>query len=217
MLIKPTTIPERPTLDYERDLWTHGYSRIAGVDEVGRGPLAGPVVAAAVVLTPADADRWSGVFTDSKQMTALQRETAFDALMTAGVPSALGSCGPEEIDAIGIAAATKLAMVRAIEGLEPGADHLLIDALRLETVALPQTSLIKGDAISLSIAAASVIAKVTRDRLMSGVFEERFPGYGFASHKGYGTAVHMEALRRNGPCEIHRNSFRPVREARLRS
>lgn len=217
MLIKPTSIPKRPTLDYERDLWTHGYSRIAGVDEVGRGPLAGPVVAAAVVLTPADEHRWSGVFTDSKQMTALQRETAFDALMTAGVASALGSCGPDEIDAIGIAAATKLAMVRAIEGLEPGADHLLIDALRLETVALPQTSLIKGDAISLSIAAASVIAKVTRDRLMSGVFEERFPGYGFASHKGYGTAVHMEALRQNGPCEIHRNSFRPVREARLRS
>ena len=217
MLIRPETIPHRPTLHYERVLWARGFARIAGVDEVGRGPLAGPVVAAAVVLGQADAERWSGVFTDSKQMTALQRETAFDALMSAGVASALGSCGSDEIDAIGIASATKLAMARAIEGLEPGPDHLLIDALRLGSVALPQTSIIKGDAISLSIAAASVIAKVTRDRLMAGVFEEQFPGYGFASHKGYGTALHMEALRKNGPCEIHRSSFRPVREAILRT
>jgi ribonuclease HII len=217
MLIKPETIPDRPMLHYERGLWEQGFTRIAGIDEVGRGPLAGPVVAAAVVLDLTDAERWSGVFTDSKQMTASQRESAFEALTNAGVPNALGSCGSDEIDAIGIAAATRLAMARAIEALEPGPDHLLIDALRLGSVALPQTSLIKGDAISLSIAAASVIAKVTRDRLMAGVFEEQFPGYGFASHKGYGTAVHMEALRRNGPCEIHRSSFRPVREAILRS
>lgn len=216
MLIRPETVPPRPTLHYERGLWEQGFSRVAGIDEVGRGPLAGPVVAAAVVLGPADADRWAGVFTDSKQMTESQREAAFKRLIGAGVSNAVGSCGSDEIDAIGIAAATKLAMLRAIEGLEPGPDHLLIDALRLDAIALPQTSLIKGDAISLSIAAASVIAKVTRDRLMAGVFEERFPGYGFASHKGYGTAVHMEALRQIGPCEIHRSSFRPVREAMLR-
>ena len=217
MLIKPDTIPPRPTLQYERGLWEQGFTRIAGIDEVGRGPLAGPVVAAAVVLDRADADRWSGVFTDSKQMTPTQREMAFESLTDAGVMHALGSCTSTEIDAIGIAPATRLAMMRAIEGLDPGPDHLLIDALRLDSVHIPQTSLIKGDAISLSIAAASVISKVTRDRLMAGVFEERFPGYGFASHKGYGTAVHMEALQRNGPCEIHRSSFRPVREAMLKS
>lgn len=216
MLIRPETIPSKPTLEYERSIWEQGFTRIAGVDEVGRGPLAGPVVSGAVVLGQADADRWAGRFTDSKQMTEAQREVAFEELVAAGVPNAVGACSSAEIDAIGIAAATRLAMVRAIEGLEPEPDHLMIDAVRLDSVALPQTSLIKGDAISLSIAAASVVAKVTRDRLMADVFEERFPGYGFASHKGYGTAVHMEALRQNGPCEIHRSSFRPVREALLR-
>lgn len=215
MLIRPFVIPPRPTFTYEQELWQQGLTRIAGIDEVGRGPLAGPVVAGAVILEESTASAWSGLFTDSKQMTASQRETAFEAICNAGVKNAVGACSSEEIDSIGIAAATKLAMCRAIEVLDPTPEHLLIDALALDSVSLPQTSLIKGDAISMSIAAASVIAKVTRDRLMSGVFEQQFPGYGFASHKGYGTAAHMAALRLNGPCEIHRSSFRPVREAIL--
>ncbi len=216
MLIRPDTIPPYPTLQFEQELWQQGVARIGGVDEVGRGPLAGPVVAGAVVLEAETAAAWSGLFTDSKQMTEPQRESAYEALIDAGVKHAVGACPSEEIDAIGIAAATKLAMARAIEGLDPQPQHLLIDALKLELVGLPQTAIIKGDAISMSIAAASVIAKVTRDRLMAGVFEEQFPGYGFASHKGYGTAAHMAALREQGPCDIHRSSFRPVREAILR-
>ena len=213
MLIRPETIPSAPTLHYEQQLWQQGITHVAGVDEVGRGPLAGPVVAGAVVLDPNDAARWSGLFTDSKQMTEAQREAAYESLLQAGVRYAVGACSADEIDSIGIGAATKLAMARAVEGLDPRPDHLLIDAVRVERIALPQTSIIKGDAVSLTIAAASVIAKVTRDRLMAGIFEERFPGYGFASHKGYGTAAHMAALREYGPCEIHRSSFRPVREA----
>lgn len=217
MLVRPETVPPYPTLNFEQDLWQQGVTRIGGVDEVGRGPLAGPVVAGAVVLEPSSAESWSGLFTDSKQMTEDQREIAYEALIMSGVMHAVGACSSEEIDAIGIAAATKMAMARAIEGLDQQPQHLLIDALKLEQVDLPQTAIIKGDAVSMSIAAASVIAKVTRDRLMAGVFEEQFPGYGFASHKGYGTAAHMAALREHGPCDIHRSSFRPVREAILRN
>ncbi len=190
--------------------------RIAGVDEVGRGPIAGPVVTAAVMLDQESAERWAGSVTDSKQMSEEQREEAYSAMLDAGVAYAVGACSSEEIDSLGIAPATRLAMSRAIEGLDSEPEHLLIDAVRLDAVAIPQTSIIKGDVLSLSIAAASVIAKVTRDRLMADVFEERFPGYGFASHKGYGTAAHMTALRELGPCEIHRTSFRPVHEAALR-
>ncbi len=216
MLIRTDSVPATPSLHFEQELWQRGILHIAGVDEVGRGPLAGPVVAGAAVLDADTAESWSGLFTDSKQMTEAQREVAYEALVSGGVAHAVGACSSEEIDAIGIAAATKLAMARAIEGLDPQPHHLLIDAVKLDAVALPQTAIIKGDAVSMSIAAASVIAKVTRDRLMSSVFEEKFPGYGFASHKGYGTAAHMAALREHGPCEIHRSSFRPVREAILR-
>jgi ribonuclease HII len=180
---------------------------------VGRGPLAGPVVTAAVVFDETSADRWIGTLTDSKQMTALQRERAYGEMLSAGVRHGIGACSSEEIDAIGIAVATRLAMARAIEALEVELDHILIDAVRLTEVRTPQTAIIRGDATSLSIAAASVIAKVTRDRLMAGVFEEQFPAYGFASHKGYGTPAHLEALQRHGPCAIHRRSFAPVREA----
>ena len=213
MLLRPQRIPDKPSLDHESLLWREGYTRVAGLDEVGRGPLAGPVVTAAVILDPADASRWSGLFTDSKQMTEPQRERAYEALIDAGVAYGIGACTPDEIDEIGIGVATRLAMARAVEALDPGPEYLLIDAVRLESLALPQTSIIKGDAVSLSIAAASVIAKVTRDRLMAGVFEEQFPQYGFASHKGYGTAAHLAALKEHGPCPIHRVSFRPVREA----
>lgn len=213
MLIRPTYVPKRPTLDHESRLWEEGYTRVAGIDEVGRGPLAGPVVTAAVIFDPSNAHEWSGLFTDSKQMTERRREEAHKELIGAGVAHGIGACSPEEIDEIGIGVATRLAMARAIEALDPAPEYLLIDAVKLESLRLPQTSIIKGDAVSLTIAAASVIAKVTRDRLMAGVFEEQFPQYGFASHKGYGTAVHMEALRKHGPCSIHRVSFRPVREA----
>lgn len=211
--VRVDSIPNRPTLDFEQQLWREGQVRIAGVDEVGRGPLAGPVVTAAVVLNEADAERFSGLFTDSKQMSQPKREIAYEKLLQSNVEHSVGACSSDEIDSIGIAAATKLAMVRAVEGLEKRPDHLLIDAVRIEALEIPQTSIIKGDAVSMSIAAASVIAKVTRDHLMAGIFEEQFPLYGFASHKGYGTAAHMAAIREHGPCEIHRSSFKPVRDA----
>jgi ribonuclease HII len=213
MLLRPQHIPDRPAIEHESLLWKQGYARVAGVDEVGRGPLAGPVVTAAVVFEPGGCERWQGLLDDSKQMTEAGRESAFAAMMEAGVAHGIGACGADEIDGIGIGVATRLAMARAIEALDPSPDYLLIDAVRLPELQLPQTSIIKGDSVSLSIAAASVIAKVTRDRLMAGVFEEQFPQYGFASHKGYGTAAHMAALRQHGPCAIHRVSFRPVREA----
>ena len=203
----------RPTWRAERALWREGWERVAGVDEVGRGPLAGPGVAGAVGLTTDEAARWEGAVTDSKRMTEADRGHVYEAMTAERVNYGVGACGPDEIDTLGIAAATRLAMARAIEALEPSPDFLLIDAVRLESLRLPQRSIIKGDAISVSIAAASVIAKVTRDRLMADVFDARFPAYGFASHKGYGTAAHLAALWQNGPCEIHRASFNPVRDA----
>lgn len=213
MLLRPHSVPEWPSLEFERSLWRDGCARVAGIDEVGRGPLAGPVVTAAVMFDQTGADRWIGTLTDSKQMTAEHRERAYGELVTSGVTFGIGACSSEEIDEIGIAVATRLAMARAIEALEVDLDHILIDAVQLDSQRTPQTAIIKGDAISLSIAAASVIAKVTRDRLMAGVFEEQFPAYGFASHKGYGTAAHLAALQQHGPCAIHRRSFRPVRDA----
>jgi ribonuclease HII len=156
---------------------------------------------------------WAGLVRDSKQLTPGQRAEAYGHLVEHCLAYGTGACDAAEIDRLGIVAATRLAMSRAIEMLDPQPGHLLIDALDLPGCRTPQTAIIKGDAISLSIAAASIIAKVTRDRLMETVFESRFPGYGFAEHKGYGTAEHLAALWRLGPSPVHRASFAPVREA----
>ncbi len=200
-----------PTIEHETALHARGLQRIAGVDEAGRGCWAGPVVAAAVVLAPValrNPSLLSGV-DDSKQLNATQRAAAYvqvlnfaSAVSAAAVPAFL-------IDAYGILPATRLAMSAAILGLPGNVDGLLIDALTLPEFTLPQVALIKGDARCLSIAAASIVAKVTRDRLMIAV-DRAFPHYGFAAHKGYGTAVHQQALALNGPSPIHRRTFKPL-------
>jgi ribonuclease HII len=209
------TTSKRPLPDdsFEIALRAEGYRAAAGVDEVGRGTLAGPVVAGAVILPvelPADGLE---LIRDSKQLMPDQRNRAAAYIEKYAVGYACGAADAAEIDRFGIVAATRNAMARAIDLLEPAADHLLIDALELPGIPLPQTSLIKGDARCRSIAAASIIAKVTRDRLMATVWEKRFPGYGFAAHKGYGTAIHLEALRELGPMSGHRLTFASVREA----
>ncbi len=211
--MSPTAaVPKRPHLDYEAALLSRGCVAVAGLDEVGRGTLAGPVVAGAVILPSACAGGWLRLINDSKKLTPAQRDEACAEITSRCVSHATGGCDSAEIDRMGIVAATRTAMARAIELLEPQPDHLLIDALSLRAVRIPQTPIIKGDAISLSIAAASIVAKVTRDRLMATVLEGRYPGYGFAEHKGYGTAEHLSALRRMGPTPIHRMTFAPVRE-----
>lgn len=201
-----------PDLVFERGLWAKGYRRVAGLDEAGRGAWAGPVVAAAVVLPSDDPhllQRLAGV-RDSKTLTAARREALLDAVQGHALAWSVGVVPPDEIDALGIVPATRRAMSLALEALAPSADHLLIDYLVLADVPLPQHSLPKGDARVLSIAAASIVAKVSRDRMMVEL-DGRFPGYGFAQHKGYGTAAHRVALVRLGPCEIHRRSFAPLR------
>ena len=204
---------QHPDAAHEHTLRELGFRRVAGIDEVGRGPLAGPVTASAVVMPEEVPETWFGLIRDSKQMSAERREFACEQIQLHARAVGVGSASSTEIDLMGIVPATRLAMTRALEDLDVAPDHLLIDALELPEVDLPQTPIIKGDAISISIAAASVVAKVTRDRLMVGSYELRHPGYGFARNKGYGTAEHMAALRMLGPCPIHRYSFAPVRSA----
>jgi ribonuclease HII len=189
---------------------------VAGVDEAGRGPLAGPVVAVALVFERAflEAELYGALdgITDSKRLTAAQRETFF-ALLTRRpeVTIGIGVAAVEEIDRLNILAATHVAMRRSLEALQPPCDFALVDGLPVAGLPCPSLAVIGGDARSLSIAAASIVAKVTRDRLMTEL-DGRFPGYGFARHKGYGTRAHTEALLRLGPTPAHRRSFRPVRE-----
>lgn len=179
------------------------YSYICGIDEVGRGPLAGPVVAGAVIL-PKDCDIL--YLNDSKQLSEKKREELYDVIMEKAVSTGLGFVSPERIDEINILQATYEAMREAIAKLSPQPDLLLNDAVTIPKVAIRQVPIIKGDAKSISIAAASIIAKVTRDRLMVQ-YDSVFPEYGFASNKGYGAAAHIEALRKYGPTPIHRRSF----------
>lgn len=190
-------------LVYERKLWDAGKEYIAGVDEVGRGPLAGPVVTAAVIL-PKDFSIL-GV-DDSKKLSPKRRDELFDQIKEAAICYAIGRREPERIDEINILEATKEAMQEAIDGLRIKPDHVLIDAVNLKTLRIPQSSIIHGDATSVSIAAASIIAKVTRDREMLEM-AKLYPGYSFESNKGYGTAAHYEGLAAKGPCPIHRKSF----------
>ena len=198
-----------PTFAEEEKLWAEGYRLIAGIDEVGRGPLAGPVVAAAVILPQASRPSWVYLLRDSKQLTPLQREHLFECIQGDAIPFGVGIVSHETIDERGISAASKLAMRKAVEGIPTRPDFLLIDYVRLPRVRLPQRSITNGDSLSFSIAAASIIAKVTRDRLMVEL-DGRFPGYGLGQHKGYGTPQHLELLQRLGPCPLHRRSFAPV-------
>lgn len=201
-----------PHLKHERRLMRSGYSLIAGLDEAGRGAWAGPVVAGAVILNPAaragGRSPLHGV-NDSKQLTAREREAWFSIITNACIAYGIGSAQSDEIDSIGILPATRLAMQRAIEALSPAPTALIIDAVKLPQVELPQLVFNFADSISLSVAAASILAKVSRDRMMID-FDAQYPAYGFARHKGYGTPIHQAALQSIGPCEIHRTTFKPI-------
>ncbi len=200
---------------YEHTLWQQGVMRVAGVDEAGRGPLAGPVVAAAAILPR----HWSETrlpkelrgLNDSKQLTAEQREQFF-AFLTAcdEVEYGVAEVSVEMIDQINILQATHRAMNEALGKLNPLPPHALVDGLRVKTLRVEQTAIVEGDAKSYSIAAASVLAKVTRDRLMV-TYHSHFPEYGFAEHKGYGTPQHLEAIGKHGACPIHRRTFAPFK------
>ncbi|MDF7808689.1 ribonuclease HII [Pontiellaceae bacterium B12219] len=199
---------------YEKEAWSSGFSRLAGIDEAGRGPLAGPVVAGAVVFDPdyirAELVPTFGKLTDSKAMSEKWREHFFKTLEESEfVQIGVGIVGPEEIDRINILKATHKAM--ALAAAQVQADFALVDGLRVKGLPCEHKAIVKGDALSVSISAASIIAKVTRDRLMVALDAE-FPMYGFAQHKGYGTKKHLEALQKHGALSAHRQSFRPVAE-----
>ena len=197
---------------HERTLHQRGFLCVAGLDEAGRGPLAGPVVAAAVVLPREFSHQF---LDDSKKLTPLRRDELCAELMAhSDVRWRAAIVSPEEIDRLNILRATHEAMRRAVTALADAPDHVLIDGLPVHPFPIPQTALVGGDGLSFSIAAASVIAKVTRDRLMIE-HDAAFPEYAFAQHKGYGTALHIERLKKHGPCPIHRRSFLPVRQALL--
>lgn len=200
--------PEASTLHFEALAQAQGYRCIAGIDEAGRGPLAGPVVAAAVIL-PDDFDLPG--LTDSKKLTERQRQRLFPLIRQQAIAIGLGLVDAAEIDRRNILQATLLAMTLAVQRLRTPADFLLIDGITPVPLSTPQRTIKQGDSRSLSIAAASVIAKVVRDRMMEG-YERRHPGYGFAAHKGYGCASHLAAIAALGPSPLHRRTFRGVRE-----
>lgn len=199
-----------PDWSHEQEAWAAGWSRVAGVDEAGRGPLAGPVVAAAVVL-PAPELAPSSLFAlrDSKALSEAARERLYGEIVAVAIGWAVAAVEPEEIDRVNILRATHLAMARALAALEPVAEHALVDGLPVRDLPCPHRAIVRGDALCVSIAAASILAKVTRDRQMREL-DLRHPGYGLARHKGYGTAVHLRALRELGPSPCHRRTFRPV-------
>ena len=208
-----TASRQHPTLDLEISLWANDVLWIAGIDEAGRGALAGPVAAAAVILPRMESipPELEGV-RDSKMMTPSQRESAARQIREIAVTFGVGFASAAAIDEIGILPATRLACRRAIEALEIVPGHLLLDFIHLPDVPLPQTAIPKGDSRSLSIAAASVLAKTSRDALLVELDAE-YPGYGFARHKGYGTAAHREAIRKLGPSPVHRMTFAPMKVA----
>lgn len=207
-----SNLPPVPDLQFEQVLWGAGIVRIAGVDEAGRGALAGPVAAGVVVLPQSDdlLTVLEGV-RDSKQMSAKQRQAVVASIEAAALASQVGYASPKEVDELGILPATRLAALRALEQLPEPAEHLLVDHIALHAHGIPETPLTKGDRRSLSIAAASILAKVGRDEIMLEM-DAQYPEYGFASHKGYGTARHLAAIESLGPCPIHRMTFSPVRQ-----
>jgi len=215
MSVKPSD-----RFEFERTLWQQKITRIAGVDEAGRGPLAGPVVAAAAILPP----RWAEAglpaelagLNDSKQLTEAQRGNFFAFLTGCGeIEFGIAEVDAAVIDQINILQATHRAMNDALAKLNPLPPHALVDGRPVKTLRVPQTAIVKGDARSYSIAAASVLAKVTRDRLMLN-FSAQFPEYGFAEHKGYGTAKHLAAIKKHGACPIHRMTFAPLKPMEMK-
>jgi len=203
----------QPSFKKELALFAQGFSFVAGLDEAGRGAWAGPVVAAAVIFPLDDPTLPQKLHTirDSKKMTPRQRDAAFEVILAHARAVGVGVTAPQCIDRINIVAATRRAMRRAIARLSPTPQHLLIDAVRLHAISVPQTVFFKAESISLSVAAASVIAKVTRDRLMV-MLANRYPHYGFERHKGYGTKQHRRALALLGPSRIHRFSYAPIKK-----
>lgn len=207
----PSILPSSPDLEIEKALWEAGVPYVAGIDEAGRGALAGPVTAAAIIL-PAEPsiNRVLHGVRDSKQMSPKERDFWSFRLRDVAATWGVGFASHTEIDELGILPATLLAVQRALETLAISPAHLLLDYLFLSECEIPQTSLIKGDARSQSIAAASILAKTTRDDILREMDRE-YPGYGFANHKGYGTPTHLEALSFLGPCPIHRMSYSPLK------
>ncbi len=199
----------RHLVRFESELWERGLALVAGVDEAGMAPLAGPVVAGACVLPP---DYRPRGIDDSKQLDRAQRERLAEDIRRNAICWAVARAEVEEIDSFNIYRAGLLALTRAVKALATCPEHLLVDARKLRELPIPQTSIIHGDALSLTIAAASILAKTARDALMAEL-DLVYPGYGFARHKGYATAEHFDALNRLGACSIHRRSFQPVREA----
>jgi len=220
MVREKTGVPDLREIDrflIEREHHRRGLSRLAGVDEAGRGPLAGPVVAAAAILPegwfegglPEPLSRLN----DSKKLTGKVREELFDCIVAhPEIEFGVSIVDAGVIDEINILQATHRAMNDALSQLDPSPQHVLVDGNPVQTLALPQTAIVKGDSKSFSIAAASILAKVSRDRLMCA-YHEQWPDYGFAGHKGYGTAAHLAAIETHGPCPIHRLSFAPLRTA----
>jgi len=204
----PALIPESPNLDFEQPLWQVGARLVAGLDEAGRGALAGPVFAAAVILPP-EPERMLRALAgarDSKQLSAKAREELAGRIKAESAAWGLGWAEADEIDRVGIARAGRLAFCRSLEGLALAPEYLLLDYFRLPEMNLPQTALVKGDQRSLSIACASILAKTARDERMRAE-EESFSGYGFARNKGYGTLTHRRAIAELGVCVLHRKSF----------
>jgi ribonuclease HII len=201
----------RPTFIEESNLWQLGYSRVAGIDEAGRGPLAGPVVAAAVIMPDNFEADWKPLINDSKQLSPSLREKLFLCISDVAIGIGVGLSDVQTIDSRGIVKATRLAMKRAVDQLAPPPDSLLVDYMSIPEIKLPQKGITHGDCLCFSIACASIIAKVTRDHMMVEL-DRTYPEYKFAEHKGYGTPEHLDCLRRLGPSPVHRCSFQPVRE-----
>lgn len=205
-----------PDLSLESAFRAAGHPLVAGVDEAGRGPLAGPVAAAAVIIPPdaAGSEDWLGIIDDSKRLTARRREAAAELIRSNALAWAVEHIGPHDIDRAGIGQSVLDAMLGAVAALRPQPDAVLFDWVPMRACPFPFQTVVKGDAKSLSIAAASILAKVSRDRCMMKA-EDAYPGYGFSRHKGYATAQHLRRLSEMGPTPIHRRSFSPLRQARL--
>jgi len=209
-MMKARALSQLPNLDEEDKLKSQGYELIAGIDEVGRGALAGPVVASAVILPHPASLTWLELVRDSKELNSRKRDSLFDLINKEAVAVGIGVVPPQVIDSVNILKATRLAMIQAVEKLSKQPSFLLIDRVTLSQCPIPQRGITRGDKLCLSIACASIIAKVTRDRIMEE-FDQIYPGYGFARHKGYGTGNHISCLQKLGPSPIHRLYFAPVR------
>lgn len=207
----PDNVAQMLTFAEEKMCEAQGCQRIAGIDEVGRGCLAGPLVAAAVIMPCHRKARWFVEVNDSKLLTPKQRESLFASIQKAALGIGIGIVSHEVIDSHGMTKATEIAMTQAVSQISPPPDALLIDYFVLRDVTLPQKGIKNGDSLCFSIACASIVAKVTRDRMMAEL-DRTYPGYGLAQHKGYGTKEHLSCLRKLGPSPIHRRSFQPVKE-----